>query len=80
MGAYKIRAQLLAWVTGIVIFIESNITLLVEGLCRPLFDRYKISREKLAYLIDATSAPVCVMVPLNAWTAVIIGLYSLNWH
>ena len=73
----KLRAQLLAWFTGIVIFIESNITLLVAGsVSRPLFDRYRISREKLAYLIDATSAPVCVMVPLNAWTAVIIGLVA----
>jgi|TARA_B110000459_G_C16620595_1_gene501414 Na+/H+ antiporter NhaC len=71
------RAQILAWMTGIVIFIESNITLLVAGsVSRPLFDRYKISREKLAYLIDATSAPVCVMVPLNAWTAVIIGIVA----
>ena len=69
------RAQLLAWMTGLVIFIESNITLLVAGaVSRPLFDRYRISREKLAYLIDATSAPVCVMIPLNAWGAVIIGL------
>ena len=73
----KLRAQILAWFTGIVIFIESNITLLVAGsVSRPLFDRYRISREKLAYLIDATSAPVCVMVPLNAWTAVIIGLVA----
>lgn len=71
------RAQILAWVTGIVIFIESNITLLVAGsVSRPLFDRYKVSREKLAYLIDATSAPVCVMIPLNAWGAVIIGLIA----
>jgi tetracycline resistance efflux pump len=71
------RAQLLAWATGLVIFIESNITLLVAGsVSRPLFDRYKISREKLAYLIDATSAPVCVMIPLNAWGAVIIGLIA----
>lgn len=70
-----VRAQILAWATGLVIFIESNITLLVAGsVSRPLFDRYKISREKLAYLIDATSAPVCVMIPLNAWGAVIIGL------
>jgi Na+/H+ antiporter NhaC len=72
-----VRAQILAWVTGLVIFIESNITLLVAGsVSRPLFDRYKISREKLAYLIDATSAPVCVMIPLNAWGAVIIGLVA----
>jgi Na+/H+ antiporter NhaC len=72
-----VRAQILAWLTGIVIFIESNITLLVAGsVSRPLFDRYKVSREKLAYIIDATSAPVCVMIPLNAWGAVIIGLVA----
>lgn len=69
-----LRAQVLAWITGLVIFIESNITLLVAGsVSRPLFDRFRISREKLAYLIDATSAPVCVMIPLNAWGAVILG-------
>jgi Na+/H+ antiporter NhaC len=73
----RLRAQLLAWMTGIVIFIESNITLLVAGsVSRPLFDRYRISREKLAYIIDSTSAPVCVMIPLNAWGAVIIGLIA----
>jgi tetracycline resistance efflux pump len=71
------RAQVLAWITGLVIFIESNITLLVAGsVSRPLFDRYRISREKLAYLIDSTSAPVCVMIPLNAWGAVIISLIA----
>ena len=73
----RVRAQVLAWATGLVIFVESNITLLVAGsVSRPLFDRHKISREKLAYLIDATSAPVCVMIPLNAWGAVIIGLVA----
>jgi len=73
----RLRAQILAWATGLVIFVESNITLLVAGsVSRPLFDRYKVSREKLAYLIDATSAPVCVMIPLNAWGAVIIGLVA----
>ena len=72
-----LRAQWLAWATGLIIFIESNITLLVAGsVSRPLFDRYKVSREKLAYLIDATSAPVCVMIPLNAWGAVIISLVA----
>lgn len=73
----RVRAQILAWMTGIIIFIESNITLLVAGsVSRPLFDRYRISREKLAYLIDSTSAPVCVMIPLNAWGAVIISLIA----
>ncbi|PCI76358.1 MAG: C4-dicarboxylate ABC transporter [SAR86 cluster bacterium] len=69
------RAQWLAYATGIVVFIESNITLLIAGaISRPLFDRYKISREKLAYIIDSTSAPICVLIPLNAWGAVIISL------
>ena len=67
------RSQLLAWATGIVIFIESNITVLVAGsVARPLFDRYKCSREKLAYIIDSTSAPICILIPMNAW-----GAYNL---
>ena len=71
------RSQLLAWLIGLVIFIESNITLLVAGsVSRPLFDRYRVSREKLAYIIDSTSAPVCVMVPMNAWGAFIISLVA----
>ena len=69
------RAQWLAYATGVVVFIESNITLLIAGaISRPLFDRYKISREKLAYIIDSTSAPICVLIQLNAWGAVIINL------
>jgi Na+/H+ antiporter NhaC len=72
-----LRAQILAWAVGLVIFVESSITLLVAGsVSRPLFDRYRVSREKLAYLIDATSAPVCVMIPLNAWGAFIISLVA----
>ena len=69
------KAQWLAYFTGMVIFIESNITLLIAGsISRPLFDRYKIAREKLAYIIDSTSAPICIMIPLNAWGAIIISL------
>jgi tetracycline resistance efflux pump len=68
-------AQLLAWGTGIVIFIESNITVLVAGsVARPLVDRYRVSREKLAYIIDSTSAPVCILIPLNAWGAYNLGI------
>lgn len=69
------RAEWLAYFTGVVVFIESNITLLVAGsISRPLFDRYKIAREKLAYIIDSTSAPICILIPLNAWGAVVIGI------
>lgn len=67
------RSQLLAWIIGVVVFIESNITVLVAGsVSRPLFDRHKVSREKLAYIIDSTSAPICILIPLNAW-----GAYNL---
>jgi tetracycline resistance efflux pump len=70
-----LKAEWLAWLTGIVVFIESNLTLLVAGaLSRPLFDRFRISRERLAYLIDSTSAPVCILIPLNAWGAFNLGL------
>ena len=73
------KAKWLAYSTGIVVFIESNITLLVAGsISRPLFDKYKIAREKLAYIIDSTSAPICIMIPLNAWGALVIGLISAN--
>ncbi len=71
------KAQVLAWFLGVIIFIESNITVLVAGsISRPLFDRYRVSREKLAYLIDSTSAPVCVLIPFNAWGAYILGVLA----
>ncbi|MCV6625473.1 MAG: C4-dicarboxylate ABC transporter [Cellvibrionaceae bacterium] len=71
------QAQWLAWILGIVIFIESNITILVAGTTsKPLFDRFKLSRQKLAYLIDSTSAPICILIPFNAWGAFNLGLLS----
>ena len=71
------QAEWLAYFTGVIVFIESNITLLVAGaISRPLFDRYRIAREKLAYIIDSTSAPICIMIPLNAWGAVVLGLIA----
>lgn len=69
------RARLLSWVIGVVVFVESSMTSLVNGaVCRPLFDRLKISREMLAYLADATAAPICILIPLNGWGAYLIGL------
>ena len=59
------------------IFIESSITSLVAGaVARPLTDRFGVSREKLAYVCDSTSAPVCSLIPLNAWGALLIGLLT----
>jgi Na+/H+ antiporter NhaC len=71
------RARLLAWMAGVTLFIESNINVLVAGsVSRPLFDRFRASREKLAYIIDSASAPTCIMIPLNAWGAYNLGILS----
>jgi tetracycline resistance efflux pump len=69
--------ELFAIVIGCVIFIESSITALVTGtVSRPLFDRQGISREKLAYYCDSTSAPICLLIPVNAWGAFLLGLLA----
>jgi tetracycline resistance efflux pump len=68
-------AQLLAAVLGIIIFIDDYFNALAVGqVSRPITDRHKISRAKLAYIIDSTSAPVCVVSPVSSWGAYIIGI------
>ena len=68
-------AMMLAYTVGIVIFIESSITSLVAGtVAKPLCDKNGVSREKLAYICDSTSAPVCSLIPLNGWGALLLGL------
>ncbi len=72
-------AGLLAWFLGFIIFIEANICVLVSGaVTRPIFDKLKISREKLSYILDSTSAPKCILIPLNAWGAFVIGLLAIQ--
>ncbi|MEA1880548.1 MAG: Na+/H+ antiporter NhaC family protein, partial [Campylobacterota bacterium] len=68
-------AMLLAYFVGVVIFIESSITSMVAAtVAKPLCDKNNVSREKLAYICDSTSAPVCTLVPLNGWGALLLGL------
>jgi len=68
-------AGVLAWGLCFFIFVESVIGVLISGtVTRPLFDRLKISREKLSYILDSTCAPKATIVPLNTWGAYIIGL------
>lgn len=63
--------------TGVAIFIESNLSVLTAGiLARGLFDKFKMSRARLAYVIDSTSAPVCILILLNGWGAYILALLS----
>jgi len=62
---------------SMAVFLESNFGLLVSGsVARPLFDKGRVSREKLSYLIDATCSPKCILIPLNAWGAYVISLLA----
>ena len=71
------RASLATALAGIILFVETNISLLASGIMgRPLFDSQKMSRERLAYIIDSTSAPVSTLIPLNGWGAYILGLIA----
>ncbi|MFQ3544772.1 Na+/H+ antiporter NhaC family protein [Halobacillus rhizosphaerae] len=67
-------AKLIPVVLGIIIFIDDYFNALAVGqVARPVTDRYKVSRAKLAYYIDSTSAPVTVISPISSWGAYIIG-------
>ena len=69
------KIQFYAWLTGVFIFIETSISSLTVGtVFRPVFDKLKISREKLAYIADSSSAPTSILIPFNAWGAFIMGL------
>ena len=68
-------AGVLAWGIGTALFIEANVGVYVAGpVSRPIFDRLKLSREKLAYILDATAAAIATLIPINSWGAYIIGL------
>lgn len=76
-GVAKSKKQVgsLTMLTGIAVFIESNLSVLTAGIfARGLFDKFKMSRARLAYLIDSTSAPVCILILLNGWGAFVLSL------
>jgi Na+/H+ antiporter NhaC len=74
-GKSRVVVQLLAFVTGVILFVETSISSLTVGtLYRPVFDKLKIPREKLAYIADSSSAPTSILIPFNAWGAFIMGL------
>ena len=73
----KRMAMLIAYVIGIIIFIDGLLSIMFTGVVtRPLIDKFKVSREKLAYICDATSAPVNAIIPLNSWGAMLMSLIA----
>ena len=70
----RVGSQLATIGLGVLIFIDDYFNCLTVGsVMRPVTDRQKISRAKLAYLIDATAAPVCIIAPISSWAAAVSG-------
>ena len=70
-------AKMLPAILGMVIFIDDYFNALAVGqVSRPVTDRHNVSRAKLAYIVDSTSAPVAVLVPFSSWGASIIGIMA----
>ena len=70
----RVGAQLATVVLGCLIFIDDYFNCLTVGsVMRPVTDKHRISRAKLAYLIDATAAPVCIIAPISSWAAAVAG-------
>ena len=70
----KAGAQLATILLGVLIFIDDYFNCLTVGsVMRPVTDKHNVSRAKLAYLIDATAAPVCIIAPVSSWAAAVSG-------
>ncbi len=70
----RVSAQLCVVALGCLIFIDDYFNCLTVGtVMRPLTDKHNVSRAKLAYLIDATAAPVCIIAPISSWAAAVTG-------
>ena len=69
------HAQLTTFLLGVMIFVDDYFNCLTVGsVMRPVTDSHKISRAKLAYLIDSTAAPVCIIAPISSWAAAVSGM------
>lgn len=68
----RVGAMFATFLLGVLIFVDDYFNCLTVGsVMRPVTDKYKVSRAKLAYLIDATAAPVCIIAPISSWAAAV---------
>jgi Na+/H+ antiporter NhaC len=71
------RGQVATWLMGVLIFFDDYAnTLIVGSTMRPITDRLRISREKLAYIVDSTAAPIASIVPISTWIGFEVGLIA----
>ena len=73
----KVGAQVCTIILGILIFIDDYFNCLTVGsVMKPVTDKYGVSKEKLAYLIDSTAAPICIIAPISSWAAAVAAFVS----
>ena len=72
-------ALLATWLLGLIIYIDDYFNCVTVGtVMRPITDRFRISRAKLAFMIDATAAPVCAIAPLSTWAGYVMSLMAAD--
>jgi Na+/H+ antiporter NhaC len=70
-----VKAQLLAWLSGLgIFFTDSGNSLIIGPLYRSVFEEFRLCKEKLAYILDTTSSPISILIPFIGWGAYIMGL------
>lgn len=73
----RTKAQVFCWLGGLAIFFsDSGNSLMLGPIFRPIFDKLKISREKLSYILDSTSSPVCILLPITGWGVYITSIIA----
>jgi len=73
----RVGAQIATVFLGVLIFVDDYFNCLTVGsVMRPVTDKFKVSRSKLAYIIDATAAPICIIAPISSWAAAVAGFVS----
>jgi Na+/H+ antiporter NhaC len=71
------QVLLMTWICGVIIFIDDYLSILVTANCvLPLSDEHKTPREMLCYVINTTSAPVCLIIPISAWVVFFSGIFE----
>jgi len=74
------QAQFFTWVCGIgIFFTDSGNSLILGPLFRPIYEKLGICKEKLAWILDATSAPICILIPFISWGAYIMSLLEVTY-
>ncbi|MGQ7249498.1 Na+/H+ antiporter NhaC family protein [Halomonas sp. V046] len=77
--ASRRQSLITTWVLGLVIFVDDYLNALtISASMKKITDRYGVSREKLAYIVDSTAAPVCILVPFSTWAVFFAGLLEDN--